>query len=128
MKRIACYFLKASEFEKQLKDMLNSHDFTFPSSRINELKGFISNGLKDICISRLNGTWGIDVPTEKNQKIYVWIDALLNYLSVIDYKKDNEEIKEFYLKGLTFHYFVNVDEVFEVELLKEQIRNPLTIS
>ena len=46
----------------------------------------------------------------------------------IENKKDIEEIKEIYLKGLTFYYVVNVDEVFEIALLKEQIRNPLTIS
>lgn len=107
----SCYFLKTSSLSEQMKDFLENNDFTFPSNRINELKGFIKEGVKDICISRPNATWGIDVPGEKNEKIYVWIDALLNYLTVINYKKENPESLErisnaIHLVGkdiLTFH-------------------------
>ena len=86
-----CYFFKLSVFEdKLLKFYEENPDFIFPLSRRNEIISFIKQGLQDLSISRTTFSWGIPVPNDPKHVVYVWLDALTNYLTVNGYP-DNEE-------------------------------------
>ncbi|MBU4308482.1 MAG: methionine--tRNA ligase [Nanoarchaeota archaeon] len=73
------YFFKLSKYEKKLKKFVKK--YIVPESRKKEILSRIESGLNDLCISRKNADWGIDFPGDKNFKVYVWIDALINYIS-----------------------------------------------
>ncbi|PJE81739.1 methionine--tRNA ligase [Candidatus Pacearchaeota archaeon CG10_big_fil_rev_8_21_14_0_10_32_42] len=73
------YFFKLSKYKKELKKIIP--DYVIPRFRANEVLARIDDGLKDICVSRKGANWGIDFPNDKNYKIWVWIDALINYVS-----------------------------------------------
>ena len=76
------YFFKLSEFQDQLLDALQDEpDFVRPESARNEVVSFVSQGLKDLSISRSTFDWGITVPWDESHVIYVWVDALLNYVT-----------------------------------------------
>lgn len=76
------YFFKLSAFEEKLLALYNSQeDFVLPSSRLNEVKSFVKGGLKDLSISRTTFDWGVKVPDDEKHIMYVWIDALTNYLT-----------------------------------------------
>lgn len=76
------YFFALSKYQKQLEETLAQNpDFIKPSSRLNEVQGWIKKGLKDFSISRSSMDWGITVPNDPKQTIYVWFDALLGYVS-----------------------------------------------
>ena len=76
------YFFKLSDFEKPLLEHIEKNPrFILPESRKNEVVGFIKQGLRDTCISRNNPGWGIPVPGDDSKVVYVWFDALLNYLA-----------------------------------------------
>ena len=80
------YFFRLSKWEKPLLDFYNSNpDFIAPKSRKNEVISFVKSGLKDLSISRKTFSWGIPVPNNKDHVIYVWLDALTNYLSALNY-------------------------------------------
>lgn len=80
------YFFRLSKYEKQILGLLNNKDFVTPESKRKELINRIKkDGLKDLSVSRKALEWGIDVPFDKKHKIYVWIDALSNYISALDY-------------------------------------------
>ncbi|MAZ80664.1 MAG: methionine--tRNA ligase [Rickettsiales bacterium] len=80
------YFFKLSFFQDKLLEFYkNNPDFIQPKSRYNEVMSFVKSGLKDLSISRTSFKWGIGVPKDDNHIIYVWLDALTNYLSAIDY-------------------------------------------
>ena len=106
------YFFKMSKYQDAILEHINKNpDFIRPESRRNEIISFIKEGLRDLSISRINFSWGI--PMEENPKhvIYVWVDALTNYLSALGYfDKDSERKKywpaDFHLVGkdiLRFH-------------------------
>ncbi|MCH7759075.1 methionine--tRNA ligase [Patescibacteria group bacterium] len=80
-----CYFFKLSVFKKPLLQLIRNNDWVIePKERKNEVLGFLTSGeLEDLAISREKVEWGIPIPWEKSQSVYVWIDALLNYLSGI---------------------------------------------
>ncbi|HEY1074779.1 MAG TPA: methionine--tRNA ligase [Patescibacteria group bacterium] len=80
------YLFKLSAFETQIKEALNADTFKVsPSSRKNEVLGFIEHeGLRDVAISRKNVAWGVPLPWDESHTVYVWVDALLNYLSAAD--------------------------------------------
>lgn len=84
-----CYFLKSSIFLDQIKSFYhNKIDATLPNNRQNAITQYISKELNDICISRQNCNWGIDIPDHENDgKIYVWFDALINYLCLWENRK-----------------------------------------
>lgn len=87
------YFFKLSKWQQPLLDFFESHkDFVRPQSKFNEVISFVKSGLKDLSISRSSFSWGIKVPNDNEHIIYVWIDALTNYLSAIGYggNIDNE--------------------------------------
>lgn len=84
------YFLKLSKYQKQLEDYIESNeDFIYPASRKKEmLNNFIKPGLQDLCVSRSSFKWGIPVTFDDKHVIYVWIDALSNYITAIGYDPD----------------------------------------
>ncbi|MCD7460324.1 Methionine--tRNA ligase, chloroplastic/mitochondrial [Datura stramonium] len=78
------YFFALSKYQQQLEEVLTQNPgFVQPSYRLNEVQGWIKNGLKDFSISRASVDWGIAVPNDSEQTIYVWFDALLGYVSAL---------------------------------------------
>ncbi len=92
------FFFKLSNWEKKLLDYYDKNPgFIRPESRRNEVISFVKGGLKDLSVSRKSISWGINVPSHKNHIIYVWLDALTNYLSALDYPNiDNDKYKNFW--------------------------------
>ena len=92
------YFFKLSKWEKPLLDFYEQNpNFISPSSRKNEVISFVKNGLKDLSVSRKSFSWGIKVPNDDKHVIYVWLDALTNYISALNYPdKNNELYKKFW--------------------------------
>ena len=87
------YFFRLSKWEKPLLDFYkNNPDFISPSTRKNEVVSFVESGLKDLSISRKSFSWGIKVPNDNDHVIYVWLDALTNYLSSLDYPNVNNDL------------------------------------
>lgn len=84
------YFLKLSKYQKQLEDFIeNNPDFIYPESRKKEmLNNFIKPGLQDLCVSRSSFKWGVPVDFDDKHVIYVWIDALSNYITALGYDPD----------------------------------------
>ena len=84
------YFLKLSKYQKQLEEHIeNNPDFIYPESRKKEMvNNFIKPGLQDLCVSRTSFKWGIPVTFDDNHVIYVWIDALSNYITALGYDPD----------------------------------------
>jgi len=80
------YFFKLSEYEDKLLELYDTYpDFIGPSSRKNEVVSFVKGGLRDLSISRTSFNWGIPVPGDDDHVMYVWLDALANYLSALGY-------------------------------------------
>ena len=92
------YFFKLSKWEKPLLDFYEQNpNFISPASRKNEVISFVKNGLKDLSVSRKSFSWGIKVPNDDKHVIYVWLDALTNYISALNYPdKSNELYKKFW--------------------------------
>ena len=87
------YFFRLSKWEKPLLDFYEKNpNFISPDSRKNEVISFVKSGLKDLSISRKSFSWGIPVPNNDNHVIYVWLDALTNYLSALNYPDKNDEL------------------------------------
>ncbi len=85
------YFFRLSKYQKQLLDFYEANaDFVTPANRFNEVKSFVERGLQDISISRENREWGIPVPNDPHQVIYVWFDALVNYISAVGVERWEE--------------------------------------
>ena len=86
------YFFKLSAWsEKLLEFYKNNPNFILPNSRKNEVIKFVEKGLKDLSISRTSFTWGIPVPKDKKHIIYVWLDALTNYISALNFPDVNDK-------------------------------------
>ena len=92
------FFFKLSKWEKTLLEFYDKNpEFIRPESRRNEVISFVKGGLKDLSVSRKSITWGINVPSQKDHIIYVWLDALTNYLSALDYPNiDTDKYKNFW--------------------------------
>ncbi|HAT4354315.1 TPA: methionine--tRNA ligase [Clostridium perfringens] len=88
------YFFKMSKYADRLIQYIEEHpDFIQPESRKNEmLNNFLRPGLQDLCVSRTSFTWGIPVSFDEKHVIYVWIDALSNYITALGYGKENQEL------------------------------------
>jgi methionyl-tRNA synthetase len=87
------YFFRLSKWEKPLLDYYQSHpNFIAPESRRNEVISFVKSGLKDLSVSRKSFSWGIKVPNNNDHVIYVWLDALTNYLSALNFPNTNDEL------------------------------------
>jgi len=93
------YFFKFSKYQKPLLDFYEQNpDFVIPEGKFNEIKSFVKEGLQDFSISRLKSKmpWGVDVPGDDKQVMYVWFDALVNYISTLGWPKDEKKFKEFW--------------------------------
>ncbi|WP_167629103.1 methionine--tRNA ligase [Listeria valentina] len=92
------YFFRMSKYADRLVDYYNSHpDFILPESRKNEmLKNFIEPGLEDLAVSRTTFDWGIKVPGNPKHVVYVWIDALSNYITALGYDSDDDSLFQKY--------------------------------
>ncbi len=92
------FFFKLSEWEKPLLEFYEKNkNFILPESRRNEVISFVKSGLKDLSVSRKTFSWGVKVPSDENHVVYVWLDALTNYLSSLKYPdKNNELYKNFW--------------------------------
>lgn len=92
------YFFKLSDFAKQISEAINSGTFRIiPVTRKNEILGILKEGLEDISISRPKGkiSWGIPVPDDTSQVMYVWFEALMNYITVLGYP-EHPDFKEYW--------------------------------
>jgi methionyl-tRNA synthetase len=92
------YFFRLSKWEKPLLDYYEKNpEFISPKARRNEVISFVKGGLKDLSVSRKSFSWGIPVPSNKEHVIYVWLDALTNYISALNYPDmDNELLKKYW--------------------------------
>ncbi len=87
------YFFRLSKWQKPLLEFYEKNpDFILPESRKNEVISFVKSGLKDLSVSRKTFSWGIPVPSNDKHIIYVWLDALTNYLSALNYPDTNNEL------------------------------------
>ena len=83
------YFFRLSKYADRLLKLYDEHpEFLTPASRVNEMKAFINQGLQDLCVSRTSFTWGIPVDFDKKHVVYVWVDALFNYMTALGYKNN----------------------------------------
>ena len=135
------YFFKLSGFEEiLLKSYEALENFIAPKSKLNEVKSFVTGGLKDLSISRNTFSWGIKVPDDENHIMYVWLDALTNYLSALE----NDDNRQAYWQNVThiigkdilrFHAvywpafliaanFENLDDI-KIEDLKKYLPNKI---
>jgi methionyl-tRNA synthetase len=84
------FFFKLSEMQKPLLEFYKKNPgFVLPETRFNEVRSFVAGGLKDLSISRTSFSWGIPVPGHPKHVMYVWIDALINYMSALGYPDEN---------------------------------------
>lgn len=91
------YFFKMSKYAERLLEHIDSHpDFIQPESRRHEIVNFIKSGLEDLCVSRTTFNWGVPVPFNDKHVVYVWFDALINYLSAIGYASDEEKFNKYW--------------------------------
>jgi len=87
-----CYFFKLSAYQKKLLDFYKKYpSFVVPSERLHEVTAFVKGGLNDLCISRTTVTWGIPFPNDEEHKVYVWADALNNYITALGYGDPQRE-------------------------------------
>ena len=83
------YFFRLSKYADRIQDLLENTDFLEPRSRVNEMvNNFIKPGLEDLCVSRTSFTWGVPVDFDPGHVVYVWIDALSNYITALGYEND----------------------------------------
>jgi len=91
------YFFRLSKYQDRLLEYIEQHpEFIQPESRRNEMISFIKNGLEDLCISRTTFDWGIPVPIDNKHVIYVWFDALTNYLTGVGFPGDEELVQKWW--------------------------------
>jgi len=85
------YFFKLSKYQDKLMELFNTEGFLEPKSRVNEMvNNFLKPGLDDLCVTRTSFDWGIPVPFDEKHVIYVWLDALSNYITALGYPEDQE--------------------------------------
>ena len=88
------YFFRLSKYAGRIQDLLENTDFLEPRSRVHEMvNNFIKPGLEDLCVSRTSFTWGVPVDFDPGHVVYVWIDALSNYITALGY--DNDQYHDF---------------------------------
>ena len=105
------YFLNLKKYsDRLLKFIKDNPDFIQPESRKNEVISFIESGLEDLCATRTSFTWGIPVPSNPKHVIYVWIDALMNYLTALGYNSEDEtNYNKFWTEGTEVVHVVGKD-------------------
>jgi methionyl-tRNA synthetase len=86
------YFFRLSAYQDKLLELYSRHpDFVLPKERLNEVISFVKGGLQDLSISRTTFDWGVNVPTNPQHVMYVWVDALTNYITAVDYPDVSSE-------------------------------------
>ena len=101
------YFFKYSAFGDKLLEFYEKNpDFIVPDFRFHEIKNFVENGLQDFSISRLKSKmpWGIPVPGDDDKVMYVWFDALVNYISTLGWPEDKEKFEKYWVNGNPTQY------------------------
>ncbi|MCB2088287.1 MAG: methionine--tRNA ligase [Sphingomonadaceae bacterium] len=94
------WFFRLSAYQDKLLELLKSPGFLEPESRRNEMIAFVSGGLRDLSISRTSFDWGVKVPGSENHVMYVWIDALTNYITGLGYPDDTELYRKYWPANL----------------------------
>ena len=94
------WFFRLSKYEQKLLDLLKTPGFLEPESRRNEMIAFVESGLRDLSVSRTSFDWGVKVPGSDNHVMYVWVDALTNYITGLGYPDDTEEWRKFWPASL----------------------------
>jgi len=88
------YFFRLSGYQDRLLELYDSNpDFVLPKFRANEARSFIEQGLDDISVSRATQRWGVSVPWDPEQVVYVWVDALINYWSALAFAREGEDLR-----------------------------------
>lgn len=90
------YFFRLSAYQERLQDLIGSTDFVQPEARRRELLGVLRQGLQDFSISRQHVRWGIPVPESPGEVLYVWVDALSNYITALDYAHDGDLYRKYW--------------------------------
>jgi len=105
------YFFRLTKYQNKLLDFINTHpDFIQPESRRNEVVSFIKSGLEDLSVSRSSFDWGIKIPSNPKHVIYVWLDALFNYLTALGYGTEDETLyNKFWQKDCEIYQLVGKD-------------------
>src|SRR3546814_1625425 len=94
------WFFKLSRYQQPLLDLYERQpDFIRPESRRNEIMRFVEGGLSDLSISRTSFDWGVKVPGSEGHVMYVWVDALTNYLTGLGYPEDTADYRNFWREG-----------------------------
>ncbi len=98
------YFFRLSKYADRVQDLLENTDFLEPRSRVNEMvNNFIKPGLEDLCVSRTSFTWGVPVDFDPGHVVYVWIDALFNYMTALGFCNDKyNDLNEFWPADVHF--------------------------
>ena len=98
------YFFRLSKYADRVRDLLENTDFLEPRSRVNEMvNNFIKPGLEDLCVSRTSFTWGVPVDFDPGHVVYVWIDALFNYMTALGFENDKyHDLEDFWPADVHF--------------------------
>ena len=98
------YFFRLSKYADRVRDLLENTDFLEPRSRVNEMvNNFIKPGLEDLCVSRTSFTWGVPVDFDPGHVVYVWIDALFNYMTALGFQNDKyNDLSDFWPADVHF--------------------------
>ena len=98
------YFFRLSKYADRVRDLLENTDFLEPRSRVNEMvNNFIKPGLEDLCVSRTSFTWGVPVDFDPGHVVYVWIDALFNYMTALGYmNEEHNDLEKFWPADVHF--------------------------
>ncbi len=98
------YFFRLSKYADRVQDLLENTDFLEPRSRVNEMvNNFIKPGLEDLCVSRTSFSWGVPVDFDPGHVVYVWVDALFNYMTALGYMNDrHDDLKDFWPADVHF--------------------------
>ena len=90
------WFFRLSKYQDRILELLNAPGFLEPESRRNEMIAFVSSGLRDLSVSRTSFDWGVKVPGSDDHVMYVWVDALTNYISGLGYPDETDEWRSFW--------------------------------
>ncbi|MBR2309941.1 MAG: methionine--tRNA ligase, partial [Oscillospiraceae bacterium] len=98
------YFFRLSKYADRIQDLLENTDFLEPRSRVHEMvNNFIKPGLEDLCVSRTSFTWGVPVDFDPGHVVYVWIDALFNYMTALGFENDKyDDLSQFWPADVHF--------------------------
>ena len=98
------YFFRLSKYADRIQDLLENTDFLEPRSRVHEMvNNFIKPGLEDLCVSRTSFTWGVPVDFDPGHVVYVWIDALFNYMTALGFENDKyNDVNDFWPADVHF--------------------------